>query len=271
MERPTAADMVEIHRQCRSIPAEALLDLLRDVNYEDEGSAWAKELLLEWDRNMDANAAAPTVYSAARDRLLEKLLIYNLGEALAALALNPAGRGAGVFLTRFKSLMTTAMEQGNADLLPPGSTWTDLVGQSLEEAVVLLLDRLGSDRSEWRWGRVHQARPLHPLASAFPDCSSLLNPPPIAMSGDGETPLAGAYAPADFATVAGLSVARYAYDLSDWNNCLWAIPLGCSGHPGSSHYADQSEPWRKVDMIPMLYDWDCITACAETAQRLHPL
>lgn len=270
MERPTAADMAEIHRQRRSIPADALLELLRNVDFEDEAPAWAKDLLLGWDRNMDAGSVAPTVYSAARDRLLEGLLRHNLGEVLANLALNPAGRGAGVFLTRFKSLMATAMEKGDAGLLPPGCTWTDLAGQSLREAMVFLSDRLGDDRSEWRWGRVHRARPVHPLSSAFPDWAFLLDPPAIAMSGDGETPLAGAYAPADFATVGGLSVARYSYDLSDWNNCLWAIPLGCSGHPGSSHYADQSEPWRKVEMVPMLYDWDAIAAQAETTQRLQP-
>ena len=75
------------------------------------------------------------------------------------------------------------------------------------------------------------------------------------MAGDGDTPLAGAYAPADLATVGGLSVARYAYDLADWENCLWAIPLGASGHPASPHYADQSETWRQVQMVPMQYAW----------------
>ena len=90
------------------------------------------------------------------------------------------------------------------------------------------------------------------------------------MSGDGDTPLAGSYSPADFANVGALSVARYSYDLSDWNNCLWSVPLGSSGHPGSRHYHDQAQIWRQVIMVPMYYDWDHIAAHSETHQMLEP-
>ena len=92
----------------------------------------------------------------------------------------------------------------------------------------------------------------------------------IPMSGDGDTPLAGAYSPADLATVGGLSVARYAYDLTDWDNSLWAIPLGASGNPGSPHYHDQSETWRQVQMIPMEYGWEGIAARSQARQTLEP-
>ena len=91
------------------------------------------------------------------------------------------------------------------------------------------------------------------------------------MSGDGDTPLAGSYSPAEFAKVGGLSVARYSFDLADWSSCLWAVPLGSSGHPGSPHYHDQSETWRQVRMAPMYYDWDRIVNLRETEQKLTPI
>ena len=122
----------------------------------------------------------------------------------------------------------------------------------------------------WTWGALHQARPTHTLSAPFPALASLLDPPPIPMSGDGETPLAGAYSPPQFADVVGVSVARYSYDLADWNNSLWAVPLGSSGHPGHPHYHDQSELWRQVRMAPMLYDWARIAAEHETQQQLQP-
>ena len=59
MERPTAEDMAEIHRQRRSIPAGVFLDTLRGVDFEGGASQWGKELLMDWDRNMDAGAVAP--------------------------------------------------------------------------------------------------------------------------------------------------------------------------------------------------------------------
>ena len=67
----------------------------------------------------------------------------------------------------------------------------------------------------------------------------------------------------------GMSVARYVFDTSDWNNSAWVVPLGASGHPGSPHYADQAPTWGEVQLIPMLYDWDRIAASSETRQTLR--
>ena len=145
-----------------------------------------------------------------------------------------------------------------------------MLSRALTSAVAWLQQSLGDDVDEWRWERLHQARPRHTLSDAFPELAGLLNPPAIPMSGDGDTPLAGSYSAADPATVTSLSVARYVYDLSDWNNSWWAVPLGSSGHPGSPHYHDQSEIWRKVELVPMTYDWDRIAANCETQQLLEP-
>ena len=97
-----------------------------------------------------------------------------------------------------------------------------------------------------------------------------MDPPPIPANGDGDTPLAGGYAPADPAIITSLSVARYAYDFADWDKSLWVVPLGSSGHPGSKHYHDQSDAWRQVEMVPMVYSWDRIAAECESKQKLEP-
>ena len=108
------------------------------------------------------------------------------------------------------------------------------------------------------------------LSAAHPELNGLLDPPSIPHNGDGDTPLQGGYSPAVFATVTSLSVARYSYDTSNWDNSLWVVPLGSSGHPGSLHYYDQSEAWRRVAMHPMRWDWDAIIANSETHQTLQP-
>lgn len=68
-----------------------------------------------------------------------------------------------------------------------------------------------------------------------------------------------------------MSVARYVFDASDWNRCAWVIPGGVSGHPGSSHYADQIEAYGRQALLPMLYDWSAIAAQAESIQILSPV
>ncbi len=266
----TAADMARVHSDCLSIPAQSYVELLRRVEPLDSGSTQAKELLLRWSCQMDAGQVEPTIYRSWRDALLLEILKHNLGEKLAALAWNPSDRGQGLFLARLEGQIMEHMASDDTRLLPPGQTWPALASRALAAAVARLRQELGEDMEQWRWDRVHQARPKHTLSDAFPELAGILDPPAIPLAGDADTPLAGSYAPANFATVGSLSVVRYAFDLADWSNCLWAVPLGSSGHPGSPHYHDQLETWRRVEMTPMLYDWDEIAANQESLQTLEP-
>ena len=268
--RPTAEDMAQVHAQKVSIPALAYLDIIKKVEPRDAASAAAKERLLAWNGEMDAGLVEPTIYSAMRDALLKEVLETNLTEELAHDAWHPADRGLGSFSNRLKAQLVAMIGRDDQSLLPKGDTWPTAVARALSKAVATLTDRLGDDMDQWKWERVHQARPKHNLSAAFPELAELLDPPAIPTSGDGDTPLQGGYSPASPATVTSLSVARYSYDPSNWENSLWVVPLGSSGHPGSPHYADQSETWRQVKMIPMGYDWDAIKASSETEQSLEP-
>jgi penicillin amidase len=270
LTRPTAEDMAQVHAQRLSIPALAYQSVVKQLEPQDELSKAAKERLLDWNCEMDADKVQPTIYSAMRDALLQEVLETNLTEKLAYEAWHPADRGLGSFSNRLKARLVAMIGQDDCSLLPKGGTWPTAVARALSKAVVTLTERLGDDIDQWQWGKVHQARPKHNLSAAYPDLAELLDPPAIPTSGDGDTPLQGGYSPANPNTVTSLSVARYSYDPSNWDDSLWVVPLGSSGHPGSEHYADQSETWRQVKMIPMGYDWDNIKGSAESEQNLEP-
>ena len=270
LERPRVSDMPKVHSQRVSIPALAYTKLMRKVEPLDELSAVAKGKITSWPGSMDAESVEPTIYSACRDALMKEILEQNLGTELAKEAWNPGDRGLGSFFNRLKAQLVTMMADDDRSLLPTGESWPSMLSKALSRGVVALKERLGDDMEQWRWERIHQARPRHNLSLAYPELSSLLDPPSIPASGDGDTPLAGDYAPSEPATMTGLSVVRYAFDLADWDNSLWVVPLGTSGHPGSKHYHDQSEIWRQVEMIPMVYSWDRIVAESESQQRLEP-
>ncbi len=274
LDKPTVADMAKVHDERISIPAQAFVNYLQahqtEMNAKDDLTTKVLEALLSWNCSMDADGVAPTIYSAFRDALLLRIYRHNLGERLTEEAWHPANRGTGAFMARVRTQLIYMFPEDDRTLLPEGETWPSMMSAALGDAISTLQATLGDDLSQWRWDRLHQARPQHTLSAAFPELAEQLDPSSIPMSGDGDTPLAGAYSPADLATVGGLSVARYAYDLADWDNSLWAIPLGASGNPGSPHYHDQSETWRKVQMFPMEYGWEGIIARSQAHQTLEP-
>ena len=269
LKEATVEDMAAIHREITSIPGLAFTRLIVDVVPLDEASARARQLLMQWNGKISKDSVEPTIYNAFRDRLLRLVIEPALGP-LAQEAFDEMGRGSPVHLGRLKSRLHSMIEEDDASLLPEGSDWPFLMSKALSDAVVGLQQRYGEEMDKWRWELVHRTQPQHMLSSLFPDVASLLNPPSFPMSGDSDTPLAASYAMAQPYTVTGLSVARYVFDLSDWDNSRWAIPLGASGHPGSPHYTDQAPVWADVQLVPMLYDWQRIIKDAETRQQLNP-
>jgi penicillin amidase len=217
---------------------------------------------------MDRESVAATIYSAFRERLLRDVMAPLLGP-LAEEAFAGAPRGAVAHMVRFRARLADLIRHDDRRLLPPGADWPTMLGRALAAAVGDLAATLGADEAGWRWGRVHVTRPCHPLSAVFPEAATFLDPPSIAVGGDGDTVQnAGFIAAAGFG-VAVTSVARYVFDLGDWERSGWVTPLGVSGHPGSPHYADQVTPWSEGRLLPMRYDWERIRAEAAAHQRLE--
>ncbi len=269
LDSATVQDMASVHAERLSMPAQTYKALLDGLVPLDEFSAKAGERLAGWDGTMGKELVAPTVYSAFRLRFHQAAARHLLGP-FADEVFSATGRGGMVFLIQFSNLVLTLVVDQDTSLLPSGTDWPSLAARALADGVSDLRQRLGDDMESWQWGSVHHTRPRHTLSDALPELAGLLDPPSVPMGGDGDTPQAASYSPLDPFIMTGMSVARYVFDLGDWNNSAWVTPLGASGHPGSPHYSDQAPIWGEVQLIPMLYDWDRIIAQAESRQTLSP-
>jgi penicillin G amidase len=269
LSEATAADMAAIHADRLSIPAGDLVAVLREITPSGPAGPDALARLLAWDGRMERDEVAPTLYAATRERLVHDLLAPRLGplgaEAFGELASAPV-----THVARLKARLGEWIRADDRTLLPPDTDWPQALARALDAALDELSRALGPDMETWRWGRVHVTRPRHPLSAAFPEWAARLDPPAVAVGGDAETVQAAAFVPAAGYTLTTTSVARYVFDVDDWERSAWIIPLGASGHPASPHYADQASDWAEVRLRPMRYGWKRIQAEAESRQLLSP-
>jgi penicillin amidase len=269
LHEATAADMAAIHADRVSIPARELMELADQVRPLDAGSREALAILRRWDGTMDVGSPAATIYATFRARLVREVLHPLLGP-LVSDAFASAPNAAVAHVARLRGLLADWIREGDRTLLAANDDWGSVMARALAGAVATLRETLGPDPAAWAWGRLHQARPRHSLSGVFPDAASLLDPPSTSAGGDGDTVQAADFVPAAGFELSLTSVARYVFDLADWERSAWIVPLGASGHPGSPHYADQSPDWAAVRLRPMRYDWTRVAAEAETYQRLEP-
>jgi penicillin amidase len=260
--------MAAIHTDRVSIAARDFVEILSGVKATTDAEP-ARERLLGWDGQMDKGSVAATIYAVFRERLMRDLMTPILGP-LTKEAFAGTPRGAVAHMARIKARLADLIRRGDRTLLPPGAEWPAMLARALSRAVAELTRDLGPDMSMWEWGRLHGTLPRHTLSASHPEMAALLDPPAVPMGGDGDTVMAASFIAGGGYGLTSTSVARYVFDLADWEQSQWVVPLGASGHPGSPHYADQVQAWAEGRLFPMRYGWERVRAEAETHQALEP-
>ncbi len=224
------------------------------------GSEALRQGLLSWDGNMAAPSHGAVAYNSFR-RSLTKIVttLSGLDKATAHTFANVAP---GVSPQGQIWWVLPTMLRNNDRCLLAGKSWEETLSEALNTA--------SEAKTAETWGDEHQPRFSHPLSAQFPEMANRLDPPSRPIGGDGDTVLANGLVPAAGPNATYGALARYVFDVGNWDNCHWVVFHGVSGHPGSAHFADQNAAWSNCRMVPMLYDWDRIANAAENTQVLRP-
>ena len=258
----TVDDMRTIHGDTRSLVAGPLLAVLGRATPETESGRAALSTLRDWDGQLDADAVGPTIYTALRRHWSDEV-----GRRLSIGHVEVGGPGWPSALPASRMLFEGAsnlLKHGTWSLLPGLSSDSDLaklLGRLLDAAADELTERFGPESGDWIWERAHTMVSPHPLASARPDLS-YLHPPVDGCSGDGDTVRCGSIAPHTGDRAASGSVARYAFDLADWDRSGWVVPHGVSGVRGGGHDLDQRPLWLACELAPMAYSAEAVASVA---------
>lgn len=230
-----------IHADTLSVIAQLFQERLARLPTPSPAAARLREVLLAWDGRMEAASEAASAYIALRLALTRRLAEASGLGALAGHAwLSPAPGVAP--LTQLWWCLPRLLREDDARLLG---------GLSWESALAEALEQVAAAPPAATWGEAHRPRFTHPLSPLFPWAAPVLDPPAQPLAGDGDTVQAnGLIAPAGPAAAYG-ALARYAFDVGDWENSRWVVFLGASGHPASPHYADQHADWAACRMRPM--------------------
>lgn len=253
--RAAPADMAAIHGDDLSAPAALFRSALADIEPASAAASVVRDEILGWDAHMSPDSAGAACYSRLRWALAR---IVGRRSGLAAAA--SGGESASLQLPGGISAVSHLWWMlprllRSADLsLTGGCTWAELLAEALEEVAKQ------PEPPDVPWRQVHTAALTHALTAAFRTTAVSLSPAGAGVGGDNETVWAtGCRAESGNAAVYG-AIARYVFDVGDWDNCAWIVVGGASGDPASPHYVDQHEAWSKCELIPMLYDWTTIAA-----------
>ncbi|WP_419945629.1 penicillin acylase family protein [Candidatus Poriferisodalis sp.] len=262
MSGATVDEMARVHADVTSLVAPKVLGLIIEhaVECGHEMSHGLLDLLAEWDQRMAADSPAAAIYAVIKRRLIEAIA-ERLG--IAGAELGAAGWPPAAEASRMAAGAATRMLcERNLDVVPGLDNRIGLrmaISACVDETAAELSQRLGDDPAKWTWGRVHRMASPHPLASAL-SAARDLHPPADGCAGDGDTVRQGGTAPETGERAIHGSVARYAFDLGDWDRSGWVVPHGVSGVRGSGHDLDQRQAWLDCELVPMAYSTDAVAS-----------
>ena len=272
----TRESFIEAQLDTVSFTARALLPLIGSDLWFTSQSApqgtlarnrkTALDLLAEWNGEMNEHMPEPLIFSAWMRALQNRLIRDELGPLADKFAhMEP------LFIERvFRNIDNAAQW---CDVIQSGKleTCDEIARLALDDALVWLAEKYGSNMEALRWGEAHQALHRHETLGRVPLLGYFVNIYQPTSGGD-NTLLRGKTSGADPEPFFNVHAAGYrgVYDFADPDSSVFVTATGQSGHFLSRHYDDLGQLWRRGEYIPMSLDLDLARAAAVGVTQITP-
>ncbi|MDE0233343.1 MAG: penicillin acylase family protein [bacterium] len=247
-----------------------LVPALAAVGAGSENVAVMQDLLTGWMQGerpgqMDSEAAAAAAYAATWRHLLA-LTFDELPEGHEA-------HGGSRFMEVVRALLES-----------PEDPWWDRTGterretrdlvlhDALEAAHAELVELMGDNPEDWRWGDIHTGvfNNASLGESGVSLIESVFNRHTDSVSGGSGTVNATQWIASEGYETDGVPSFRMVIDLGDPDASLSIHVPGQSGHAYHPHYDDLLEPWAAGEMQPLPWDRDTVESLGESTLVLRP-
>ena len=226
----------------------------------------ALDLLAEWNGEMNEHMPEPLIFSAWMRALQNRLIRDELGPLADKFAhMEP------LFIERVFRNINGAAQWCDVIQSAKQETCDEISRLALDDALVWLAEKYGSNMEAVRWGEAHQALHRHATLGRVPLLSYFVNIYQPTSGGD-NTLLRGKTSGAEPEPFFNVHAAGYrgVYDFADPDSSVFVTATGQSGHFLSQHYDDLGQLWRRGEYIPMSLDIDLARAAAVGVTQITP-
>jgi acyl-homoserine-lactone acylase len=136
-------------------------------------------------------------------------------------------------------------------LTSPTEAREDTLAEALNGAIELLEERLGRDRRQWQWGKLHTYHWKHEFTNATPFFHDYFNRGPYPAGGDSHSLNVGTFTWGDNFEVWNIPAMRMIVDFGREEPMSLITVPGQSGNPSSGHYGDMVPAFLNVEGRPM--------------------
>lgn len=261
----TIESMQAIQADNKILVAEALAPYLAALTFDDAGLTAARDWMLDWDYQADADSGPAALFSAFWKRVPDALFNDQFGEFFNV---GTGSQGQWATMQLLDDPTNEAWDDTRTDAV---ESRDELLVAAFAEAHAELVERLGADRNQWQWGMLHNAVFVsNPLGQSGIDIvEGIVNRTAGVGGWVGAVNATNWSAGSDY-EVGSLPSMRTVYDLGDLDRSVNHHTTGQSGHPYSDHYADQIPLWASLTYKPMLNSRAAVEAAAASTLTLSP-
>lgn len=243
-----------------SVLARRLLEYVRPLESNDARVAEGLRLLKDWDARTETDSTAATVY---------EFWLAEVVERVTALYVPANARQVFGSLSTVKVLEKLANPDSAFGPVPLQGRDALLLA-ALADGMAKLQAKLGSDSSQWQWGRLHHIQFEHQLSPVLkPELAKAFATPRYPVAGDNETVHRATFRRSDFRVTSGASY-RQVIDVSNWDNSVAQNVPGQSADPRSPYYKNLIEGWATGKYFPMAFSRAKVESELGDALTLRP-
>ncbi|NQV41475.1 MAG: penicillin acylase family protein [Candidatus Marinimicrobia bacterium] len=251
-EKLSLDDMAKFQFDRKSYLAPVFLNHLIPIIPESHPEI--RELLENWDQELDPNGVEGSIYHETMETFLRLIWVDDMGLELAEEYLDTWYISMNRWVKMLDDNTSTWFDKIDTEKI---ETRDDLLREAFTSAMESLTLKFGSeDVDTWKWGTIHNIAFHHPFEAKGGLIEKFFNYGPFPYGGDGETVNRGTHnfdAPYMAEMTASM---RLLIDLSDATHSRMANASGQVGMPLNDHYTDLVDIWLAGDYVDMHLDQD---------------